>query len=115
MDHARMITENNKRAVAEDAEYLSKLRRVNKEGLSINTHASSHHLESIKAKINNIVEEEVHKLQFKDKLAAEELAASQYQEVLSKKNFFFEVDESKKSKNLKIHNFNAPGNTYRHP
>jgi hypothetical protein len=45
MDHARMISDNKKRAVAEDAEYLSKLRRANTEGFAIDTHASSHHLE----------------------------------------------------------------------
>lgn len=55
------------------------------------------------------------KLQFKDKLAAEQLAASKYEEVTTKKNFYFSIDETKRARNLKISNFNAPGNKYRHP
>lgn len=100
---------------SESAELLEKLKRVNTSGLAINTEASSEHLKSIKERINEIVHEEVAKLQFKDKLAAEQLAASKYEEVTTKKNFYFSVDETKRARNLKVHNFNAPGNKYRHP
>lgn len=55
------------------------------------------------------------KIQFADKVAAEKLATDKYEEVITKKNFYFAVDETKKEKNLKIHNINAPGNKHRHP
>ena len=88
---------------------------MNTSGVSIDTEASSEHLKSIKERINEIVHEEVAKLQFKDKLAAEQLAVSKYEEVTTKKNFYFSVDETKRVRNLKVYNFNAPGNKYRHP
>lgn len=37
-----------------------------------------------------------------------------YNEVKTKSNFYFSVDENKKSKNLKIFNTKAPGNAHRH-
>lgn len=61
------------------------------------------------------MKEEVEKLEFKDKIAAEALADTQYEEVITKKNFFFGIDETKKDRNTKLHNFNAPGNKHRHP
>ena len=38
-----------------------------------------------------------------------------YKEVKTKSNFYFSVDENKKTKNLKIFNTKAPGNAHRHP
>lgn len=43
------------------------------------------------------------------------MAADTYNEVITKKNFFFEVDEQKSDRNLKIFDMKAPGNKYRHP
>lgn len=59
----------------------------------MSTEASSHHLESIKKKINKIVKQEIVLLEFKDKVAAEQLQTSQYNEVISNKNFYFGIDE----------------------
>jgi hypothetical protein len=38
-----------------------------------------------------------------------------YNEVLTKQNFYFGIDENKKDKNLKIFNLKAIGISYRHP
>lgn len=45
----------------------------------------------------------------------EELAGNTYNEVITRKNFFFEVDESKREKNLALANMKAPGNKFRKP
>ena len=86
--------------IEEEGDYLKKLKQTSATGIHLDTHASSHHLEEIKQKINQIVKEEVHKLKFKDQLAAEQLAEAQYEEVITKKNFFFGIDESKRDRNL---------------
>ena len=33
----------------------------------------------------------------------------------TKSNFYFSLDQNKAANNLKVYNFNAPGNKYRHP
>ena len=48
-------------------------------------------------------------------MSGEELAQSAYEEVVTKENFFFKVDEQKKARNLKLWNMNAPGNKHRKP
>lgn len=35
--------------------------------------------------------------------------------MITKKNYFFEIDEKKKDRNLKVFDYTAPGNKYRHP
>ena len=70
---------------------------------------------SIREKINSIVQKEIDLVEFKNKVSTEELAADTYNEVITKKNFFFEVDETKKDRNLKVFDMKAPGNKYRHP
>lgn len=52
---------------------------------------------------------------FKDKLDQEALSQAVYKEAVTRKNFYFSVDEAKKSTNLKVHNIHAPGNKYRKP
>lgn len=77
-----------------------------------------HHLKYIKSKISKLVKQELDYLQFKEKLRQEEIdhiTTDVYKEVKTKSNFFFAVDENKKSKNLKIFNTRAPGNAHRHP
>jgi len=54
-------------------------------------------------------------IEFKNKVAGEELAQQAYEEVITKENFFFKIDEQKKARNLKIWNMEAPGNKYRKP
>jgi len=72
----------------------------------------------VKNKISQLIEQEVALSGFKDQMTGEELTALEtdtYEEVATKSNFFFAIDENKKSKNLKVYNFEAPGNKYRHP
>ena len=69
----------------------------------------------IKQRINKIVERELVHHDFKDQLNKEALAGETYNEVITRKNFFFQVDETKKDRNLAVHNIYAPGNKYRHP
>ena len=69
----------------------------------------------IRNKINAIVEKEISLIEFKNKVATEALAADTYKEVVTKKNFFFQVDEKKTERNLKVFDYTAPGNKYRHP
>lgn len=45
----------------------------------------------------------------------ESMTSDVFKEVKTKSNFYFSVDENKKSKNLKIFNTKAPGNAHRHP
>lgn len=55
---------------------------------------------------------------FKDQLSKEEqadLESDTYAEVATKSNFYFSIDEGKAGKNLKVYDFEAPGNKYRHP
>jgi len=53
-----------------------------------------------------------HQLTEEDKIALE---TDTYAEVATKSNFYFSLDENKKSKNLKVYDFEAPGNKFRHP
>lgn len=43
------------------------------------------------------------------------MSSDTYAEVATKSNYYFNVDENKKNKNLRVYDFNAPGNKYRHP
>ena len=72
-------------------------------------------IKKVKSKINQIVEKELILQDFKDKLDQEALCQAAYKEVVTRKNFFFAVDETKKQTNLKVHNIRAPGNKYRKP
>lgn len=77
-----------------------------------------HHLKYVKNKIAKLVRQELDFLQFQEKLSQEEreaLTSDIYKEVKTKSNFYFSVDENKRSKNLKIYNKKAPGNAHRHP
>lgn len=72
----------------------------------------------VKNKINKLIAEEIALAGFKDQLSQEEqnaLAADTYTEVATKSNFYFSFDENKVDKNLRVYNFDAPGNKYRHP
>lgn len=76
---------------------------------------SSEHLDTIRQRINKIVQQEIGLIEFKNQVSGEELAQSAYDEVITKENFFFKVDEQKKARNMQIANMNAPGNKYRKP
>lgn len=53
-----------------------------------------------------------HQLTLEEQTALE---SDTYDEVTTKSNFYFSIDENKKSKNLKVYDFEAPGNKFRHP
>lgn len=72
-------------------------------------------IKKIKNKINHIIEKELVLQDFKDKLDQEALTKDAYHEIVTKSNFYFTVDETKKDRNLQIHNIKAPGNKYRKP
>ena len=76
---------------------------------------SSDHLKQIRKRINKVVQQEVGLVEFKNQVSGEELAQSAYDEVITKENFFFKVDEQKKARNLQVRNMNAPGNKFRKP
>ena len=60
----------------------------------------------------------MHEMGFKEKLSEEEttaLSTDTFDEVVTNKNFYFSYDSNKKDKNLKIYDFKAPGNKFRHP
>jgi len=74
-------------------------------------------VKKVKNKINQLIEQEIALGNFKDLLTNEELTALEsdtYNEVSTKSNFYFSIDENKKDKNLKVYQFDAPGNKYRH-
>lgn len=43
------------------------------------------------------------------------LEGETFDEVATKANFYFSIDDKKVDKNLMVYNFDAPGNKYRHP
>ena len=76
---------------------------------------SSQHLKNIRKQINKVVEQEIGLIEFKNQVSGEELAQNAYDEVITKENFFFKVDEKKRERNLQIRDMTAPGNKYRKP
>ena len=57
-------------------------------------------------------------MDFKNQLSSEELGlleSDMFKEVTTHSNFYFKYDANKADKNLAIYNFEAPGNTHRHP
>jgi len=75
-------------------------------------------ISAVKARINKLIKYELELAGFKDQLTAEEqqaLESDTFKEVATKSNFFFSIDENKKSKNLRVYNIEAPGNKFRHP
>ena len=76
---------------------------------------SSEHLIDIRKRINKVVDQEIGLVEFKKQVDGEELAQKAYNEVVTRENFFFKVDEEKKARNLKLWNMNAPGNKHRKP
>ena len=80
--------------------------------------ADHSHVKYIKHKIDKLVKQELEFLGFQNQLSKEEseaLASKAYDEVHTKSNFYFTIDENKKERNLKVYNVKAPGNIHRHP
>ena len=76
------------------------------------------YIRTIKAKIDEILEQELEYLGFQEQLKVEERKAMEtdiYKEVITKENFYFKIDEEKKEKNLKIFNVRAHGIIMRNP
>jgi hypothetical protein len=75
-------------------------------------------VKDVKNKIAKMLQQEMEEMGLKHKLSEEEkiaLETDTYAEVATKSNFYFSLDENKKSKNLKVYDFEAPGNKFRHP
>ena len=110
-------------AEAAEAEWLAKLRDVSQkkgifESLSQPHEGDRQHLKYVKKKLGKLLKQELDYLNFKEQLKKEEeenLVNSIYHEVITKKNFYFAIDENKKDTNLKIFNSKAPGNHHFHP
>ena len=55
------------------------------------------------------------KIEFKEQVNQEKLVGEAYNEVISRKNFFFAVDEHKKKSDKTVANLRAPGNPVNKP
>jgi hypothetical protein len=108
---------------AQEKDYLEMLNDVNARhkffGALTNPSAGDHsEIVSVKNRIASMIKHEADELGFKDQLSKEELAALEeetYAEVATQSNFYFKINEDKVKKNLKVYDFKAPGNKYRHP
>ena len=110
-------TDEKKAQVANDAQYLQSLRRASLERGAYKPLQAKEsdipEVRRIKERVNRIVERELALQDFKHDQA--KLAGETYNEVITRKNFFFQVDETKRDKNLVLSNVNAPGNKHRVP
>lgn len=105
--------------VAAEAGYLENLKKENNErGVYKPFEADANDIPAIskiKNRINQVVEKELVLQDFKDQINQEALAGDTYNEVITRSNFFFQVDENKVSNNLQVHDITAPGNKFRKP
>ena len=72
----------------------------------------------VKNRINKLIDEEIALAGFQDQLSQEQrqnLAADTFDDVATRSNYYFKINENKVDQNLRVYNFNAPGNKYRHP
>ena len=102
----------------EEAAYLDTLKAASTTPgtyTPLDTSAASETQSKLKKQINSIIAKEIEAIEFKEKVSQEALAADTYNEVITRKNFFFQVDEQKKERNLKLFDMKAPGNKHRHP
>lgn len=114
----KKLAERNAKTDAE-ANYLNDLNKCSHEsGFFKKLEASpsdNYTIKKIKSKINHIVAQELARHEFKEKVNTEALVSSTTDEVITHSSFYFNVDEHKKSKNIKVHNLRAPGNKYHKP
>lgn len=87
---------------------------------ALTSHQDGDHSEikQVKSKISTLIQQEIELMGLKDQLSSEEqagLESDTYAEVATKSNFYFSIDEGKAAKNLKVYDFEAPGNKHRHP
>lgn len=107
----------------ENAEYLAMLNDTQARQSYFSSLAqadSSDHAEvaKVKNRINKLIAEEIALAGFENQVSSEEaaaLGADTYQEVATKSNYYFSLDEGKVDKNIKVYNMAAPGNKFRHP
>jgi len=103
---------------AADAQFKAELQRYTSEPgafTPFELNGDSGVLRDLQKRINQVVEQEMDLIEFKEQIGKEELSAEVYQEVITKQNFFFKVDENKKNKNLRVVDIKAPGNKHRKP
>ena len=104
--------------VALDDTYSSERKQSMFRDLSSIKDSDNGHLKYVKSKIDKLVAQELDYLNFKDKLSEEEaagIAAKSYDDIITKSNFYFAIDEGKKERNVRVVNPKAPGNIHRHP
>lgn len=65
------------------------------------------HLRKIREKINKVVSQEIGDVAFKEELSQCTISERTYEEVVTKKNFYFGIDTEKGKKNLKLFNVKA--------
>ena len=122
-DVSDLKVESVKMEAAKNKEYFDMLNDVDARQRFFNAitteNAGDHSaIKNVKSKISSMIEQEMAEMGLKNQLSQEEQMALEqdtYDEVATKSNFYFSVDEKKKGKNLKIYDFEAPGNKYRHP
>lgn len=105
-------------AQPDESAYLDELKTFNTVPGAFKTVAEdskSEHTRAIQAQINKIVKQETDLIEFKNAVSQEALAQSAYEEVVTKENFFFKVDEQKRDRNLRISDMSAPGNKHKKP
>lgn len=65
-----------------------------------------------------MIQREIDEMNLKNEISKEDvlrLEENVYDEVTTNSNYYFSYDSNKVSKNLKVFDFNAPGNNKRHP
>ena len=122
-DFNKILAKANQETEAAQKQYFDTLADVDarqKFFSALTTPNSSDHSEiaSVKSRIAQLIQQEIDEMGFKDQLSAEEktaLESDTYAEVATKSNYYFSLDEAKLKKNLRVYDFEAPGNKYRHP
>ena len=122
-DVSNLKIESVKMEAAKNKEYFDMLNDVDARqkffgAITTENAGDNSTIKSVKSKISSMIQQEMAEMGLKNQLSQEEQMALEqdtYAEVSTKSNFYFSVDEGKKGKNLKIYDFEAPGNKYRHP
>ena len=119
VDYSHMKTAEKQVVIDADAAHQAKMVRISTEKGAFTpmevSEADHGHLKKIKSQINAIVAQEMKKIEFKEQVNQEKLVGEAYNEVISRKNFFFAVDEHKKQTNKTVANLRAPGNPVNKP
>ena len=122
-DTSNFVTQGEAAMRAETADYHAMLDDVDARQKffgALTTVGPNDHkaVKDVKNKIGLMLKQEMEEMGLKHQLTQEEQTALEtdtYAEVATKSNFYFSLDENKTSKNLKVYDFEAPGNKFRNP